>query len=235
MFECSKWTERRDWNLTTVKQLSLISLFRNTVRQRRVEHGLQRWSLEDYSDQFPFHKWHWITVRTSRKRSIFLASTNYEPPQEQTPGEAMDTERDIIVKTPSQRNEIKMEVDDTTDVAGSNTRGYIQPVGPQLLRQPSCHRKQAPRNLFPRIQWKSHGFSDAYEDDHVNSSYGHGREGACIDGDWVICPCLVSSDLELSAPVWYKGSRDGVSQFFSLQSDSEANWLITSSLLYNTE
>lgn len=88
-------------------------------------------------------------------------STNPGPPQEQTTEEPMDIEWDINVTTPSQPNEIEMEVDDNTDVVGSNTGGYIQPGGPPPLRQPSCRRKQAPRNLSPRIRGKSHGFSDA--------------------------------------------------------------------------
>ena len=75
-----------------------------------------------------------------------------------------------------QPNEIEMEVDDTTDVMGGNTGGYIQPVGLPPLKQPSCRRKQAPRNLSSRIRGKSHGFSDAYKDDHVNSYCGHGSE-----------------------------------------------------------
>ncbi len=78
---------------------------------------------------------------------------------------------------------MEMEVADTTYVVGSNTGGYIQSVGPPPLRQPSCRRKQAPRILSPRIRGNSHGFSDAYKDDHVNSSRGHVRGGACIDGD----------------------------------------------------
>ena len=85
----------------------------------------------------------------------------------------MDIEQDINVITPSQPNEIEMEVDNTTDVVGSNTRGYIQPIGLSLLRQHSCRRKQAQRNLSPWIQGKSHGFSDAYKDDHINSFHGH--------------------------------------------------------------
>ena len=70
-----------------------------------------------------------------------------------------------------------MEVDDTTDVVESKTGGYIQPVGPPPLRQPSCRRKQAPTNLSPRIWGKSHGFSDTYKDDHVHSFRGHGGDG----------------------------------------------------------
>ena len=79
-------------------------------------------------------------------------STNPEPLQEQTQEVLMDIERDINVTTPSQPNEIETEVEDTTDVVGSNTGGYTQLVAPPPLRQPSCCRKQVPRNLSPRIR-----------------------------------------------------------------------------------
>ena len=135
-----------------------------------------------------------ITLRNRRfPRKIYLVvdgppqttpgtsdpSGNPEHPQKQNPDELMDIEQDINVTTPCQPKEIEMEVDDTTDVVGSNTGAYIQPVGPPPLRQPSSRRKQAPRNLFPRILGKSHGFSDSYEDDHVNSSCGNGERGMC--------------------------------------------------------
>ena len=100
-------------------------------------------------------------------------SINPEPPQKQTPEKPMDIERDINVTTPNQLNEIEMEVDDTTDVVGSNTGEYIQPVSLPPFRQPSCRRKQALRNLSPQIRGKSHGFSDTYKDDHIISSSGH--------------------------------------------------------------
>ena len=124
----------------------------------------------------------------------------------------MDIEQDINVMTPTQPNKIEMEVDDTTDVVGSNTGRYIQPVGPPLLSQPLCCRKQVPRNLSPQIRGKLHRFSDAYKDDHINSSRGHGVGKRYV---------LMVTDL--SAPDWYKRSREEAAIFFLLQSDSEAN------------
>ena len=143
-------------------------------------------------------------------------STNPVPPQKQTLVEPMDIKRNINVTTPTQPNEIEMQVVDTKDVVGSNTGEYIQPVCPLPLRQPSCRRKQASRNLSPRKRRKSYGFSDASKNDHVNSSRGQGWGGACIDGDWVICPYKAASNLELSASDWYKRKEAAIFFFITV-------------------